>query len=79
MFLRYYFRKEACVCVKPCVPRVTFSFSNVVTCRGAEEALRALPNEALYGVLRILGLINPAYLHKVRSFSFFQNQVFRQC
>ena len=29
---------------------------------GAEEAHRALPNEALYGVLRILGLINPAYL-----------------
>ena len=31
-------------------------------CRGAEEAHRALPNEALYGDLRILGLIIPAYL-----------------
>ena len=30
--------------------------------KGAEEAHRALPNEALYGDLRILGLIIPAYL-----------------
>ena len=30
---------------------------------GAEEAHRALLNEALYGVLRILGLIIPTYLH----------------
>ena len=31
--------------------------------RGAQEAHRALPNEALYGDLRLLGLIIPAYLH----------------
>ena len=31
--------------------------------QGAEEAHRALPNEALYGNLRMLGLIIPAYLH----------------
>ena len=64
------------MCVQPCDPRrenffpFPNSFCHLHTCRGAEEAHRALPNEALYGVLRILGLINPAYLHKVGSFSF---------
>ena len=65
----------------PVIQGITFSMFSLVhmfPCRGAEEAHRALPNEALYGVLRMLGLINPAYLQKVRSFSFFQNQVFRQ-
>ena len=59
---------------KACPPRYlrcqfacTSYFIQYTCCRGAEAAHRALLNEALYGVLRILGLINPAYLHKVWS------------
>ena len=47
-----------CVC-GPLLPRGNTDFW---IAEGAEEAHRALPNEALYGVFRILGLIIPAYL-----------------
>ena len=57
--------RGVCVCVHPDSKLRVFG----KTCawrscrsRGAEEAHRALPNEALYGDLRILGLIIPAYL-----------------
>ena len=54
-----------CVCESPDqVLRVSgMHFTFFGSRRGAEEAHRALPNEALYGDLRILGLIIPAYLH----------------
>ena len=34
-----------------------------ISCRGAQKAHRAVPNEALYGVLRISRLITWTYLH----------------
>ena len=44
-----------------------FQFS----CRGAQKAHRAVPNEALYGVLRISRLITWTYLHpSFNSFDF---------
>ena len=58
-----------CVCV--CVSQTLFqrevnfcreSFHDV-SCRGTQEAHRAVSNEALYGVFRISGLITLTYLH----------------
>ena len=49
------------VCATPVSKDVGFEVSAVIS-GGAEEAHRALPNEALYGDLRILGLIISAYL-----------------
>ena len=69
---------RVCVCVCACVNHLFAKVFSSSVCRGAEEAHRALSNEALYGVLRTLGLINPAYLHKVGRFSFFPNKIFRQ-
>ena len=53
-------QRRVCVCVHP---DAKLRVLGVTSSSGAEEAHRALPNEALYGDLRILGLIIPAYLH----------------
>ena len=53
--------KSVWVCVAP-VPEDVGGIG-APNSRGAEEAHRALPTEALYGDLRILGLSIPAYLH----------------
>ena len=58
----------ACVCVCVCVCVETSDnkeapFFKLSECKEAEEAHRALPNEALYGVLRMLGLIIPVCLY----------------
>ena len=63
MYIYIYIYVCVCVCVCVCrtlLPRV---ISFVQLCRRAEDAHRALPNEAFYRNLRILGLIIPAYLH----------------
>ena len=57
---------EACVCVcvlcAPCSDRDSFDLFSFTMSRGAQEAHRAVPNEALYGDLRICSLISCTYL-----------------
>ena len=53
-----------CVCV--CVWNIWIDVKLLIgpiQCRGAQKAHRAVPNEALYGVLRISRLITWTYLH----------------
>ena len=46
-----------------CIPgKIMFPYF-CQNCRGAQKAHRAVPNEALYGVLRISRLITWTYLH----------------
>ena len=62
-------RVSVCACVCVCKPLIAKRLSfllfllQLLSRRGAEEAHRALPNEALYGIFRILGLTIPTYLH----------------
>ena len=55
-----------CVCESNSVPKrskpLSWEFS-WCSCRGTQEAHRAVSNEALYGVFRISGLITLTYLH----------------
>ena len=63
-----------CVCVCVCVFLCVFVFFGVCVCvdrlkrrktskrRGTQKAHRAVSNEALYGFLRVSGLINQTYL-----------------
>ena len=52
-----------CVCVcAPCSHNDSFELFSFTMSRGAQEAHRAAPNEALYGDLRICSLINFTYL-----------------
>ena len=50
-----------CVCA-PCSHRDSFELFSFTMSRGAQEAHRAVPNEALYGDLRICSLTSCAYL-----------------
>ena len=50
-----------CVCA-PCSHRDFFELFSFAMSRGAQEAHRAVPNEALYGDLRICSLISCTYL-----------------
>ena len=64
--------KVACVCVEHlnrCKTSIQYQ-----TCRGAQKAHRAVPNEALYGVLRISRLITWTYLH-FSNFPFHGNRL----
>ena len=57
---------RVCVCESNSVPKrsklLSWEFS-WCSCRGTQEAHRAVSNEALYGVFRISGLITLTYLH----------------
>ena len=72
-----------CVCVCGCVKQLRAKVHSTIACipvlkfAGPEEAHKALPDEALNGVLRILGLTKPAYVQKVWSFSFDHNRISR--
>ena len=52
-----------CVCA-PCSHRDSFELFSF-TMRGAQEAHTAVPNEALYGDLRICSLISCGYLFEL--------------
>ena len=55
-----------CVCESNSVPKRSKPLSwqySWCSCRGTQEAHRAVSNEALYGVFRISGLITLTYLH----------------
>ena len=45
-----------------CIPKKSVFSYPIECCRGAQKAHRAVPNEALYGVLRISRLITWTYL-----------------
>ena len=57
---------SVCVCESNSVPKRSKPLSwecSWCSCRGTQEAHRAVSNEALYGVFRISGLITLTYLH----------------